>query len=106
MKERQVIFQAWMYGLNEIPVEEVAKQGFTAIQTSPLQPIKEKIHSNLDNAWAIYQPIDYTIGNDLGTLEDLRNLADRCHANGLKLIVDIVMHHVANEKGNDIYYLM
>ena len=106
MKERQVIFQAWMYGLNEIPVEEVAKQGFTAIQTSPLQPIKEKIHENLDNAWAIYQPIDYTIGNDLGTEEDLRNLANRCHKNGLKLIVDIVMHHVANERGNDISHLV
>ena len=106
MKERQVIFQAWMYGLNEIPVEEVVKQGFTAIQTSPLQPIKEKIHQNLDNAWAIYQPIGYDIGNDLGTEEDLKNLANRCHANGLKLIVDIVMHHVANEKGNDIYYLV
>ena len=106
MKERQVIFQARMYGLNEIPVEEVAKQGFTAIQTSPLQPIKEKIHENLDNAWAIYQPIDYTIGNDLGTEEDLRNLANRCHANGLKLIVDIVMHHVANEKGNDVSHLV
>ena len=106
MKERQVIFQAWMFTLNEIPVEEVAKQGFTAIQTSPLQPIKEKIHENLDNAWAIYQPIDYTIGNDLGTLEDLRNLANRCHTNGLKLIVDIVMHHIANERGNDISHLV
>ena len=106
MKERQIVFQAWMYRLNEIPVEEVAKQGFTAIQTSPLQPIKEKIHENLDNAWAIYQPIDYTIGNDLGTEEDLRNLANRCHANGLKLIVDIVMHHVANERGNDISHLV
>ena len=106
MKERQVIFQAWMYELNEIPVEEVAKQGFTAIQTSPLQLSKEKIHENLDNAWAIYQPINYDIGNDLGTVEDLRNLANRCHANGLKLIVDIVMHHVANERGNDIYYLV
>ena len=106
MKERQVIFQAWMYRLNEIPVEEVAKQGFTAIQTSPLQYTKEPIHSNLDNAWAIYQPINYDIGNDLGTVEDLRNLANRCHANGLKLIVDVVFHHLANEKGNDIYYLV
>ena len=106
MKERQVIFQAWMYRLNEIPVEEVAKQGFTAIQTSPLQLSKEKIHENLDNAWAIYQPINYDIGNDLGTVEDLRNLANRCHANGLKLVVDVVFHHVANEKGNDIYYLV
>ena len=106
MKERQVIFQAWMYKLNNIPVEEVKRQGFTAIQTSPLQPIKEKIHQNFDNAWAIYQPIDFSLGNDLGTLEDLRNLADRCHANGLKLIVDIVMHHVANEKGNDVSHLV
>ena len=106
MKERQIVFQAWMYRLNEIPVEEVAKQGFTAIQTSPLQPIKEKIHQNLDNAWAIYQPIDYAIGNDLGTEEDLRNLANRCHANGLKLIVDVVFHHVANEYGNDVSHLV
>ena len=106
MKERQVIFQAWMHKLNNIPVEEVAKQGFTAIQTSPLQYTKEKIHENLDNAWAIYQPINYDIGNDLGTEEDLRNLANRCHANGLKLIVDIVMHHVANEKGNDVSHLV
>ena len=106
MKERQVIFQAWMYKLNNIPVEEVKRQGFTAIQTSPLQLTKEKIHENLDNAWAIYQPINYDIGNDLGTVEDLRNLANRCHANGLKLIVDIVMHHVANERGNDVSHLV
>ena len=95
-----------MFKLNEIPVEEIARQGFTAIQTSPLQPLKEKIHSNLDNAWAVYQPTGYTVGNDLGTEEDLKNLADRCHRNGLKLIVDIVIHHVANERGNDVSYLV
>ena len=106
MKERQVVFQAWMYKLNEIPVEEVKRQGFTAIQTSPLQPVKEKIHENLDNAWAIYQPIGYNIGNDLGTEEDLKNLANRCHANGLKLVVDVVFHHVANERGNDVSHLV
>lgn len=104
--ERQIVFQAWMMNLNEIPVEEVAKQGFTAIQTSPLQYTKEPIHSNLDNAWAIYQPINYDIGNDLGTVEDLKNLAIKCHANGLKLIVDVVFHHVANERGNDVSHLV
>ena len=103
---RKIVFQAWMFKLNEIPVEEIARQGFTAIQTSPLQPLKEKIHSNLDNAWAVYQPTGYTVGNDLGTEEDLKNLADRCHRNGLKLIVDIVIHHVANERGNDVSYLV
>lgn len=106
MKERQIVFQAWMHTLDKIPVEEVKRQGFTAIQTSPLQYTKEPIHENLDNAWAIYQPTNYSVGNDLGTEEDLRNLANRCHANGLKLIVDVVMHHVANERGNDIYYLV
>lgn len=101
---RKIVFQAWMWKLNEIPVEKIVKQGFTAIQTSPLQPIKEPIHSNLDNAWAIYQPIDYTIGNDLGSEEDLKNLANRCHRNGLKLIVDVVFRHLANERGNDVYH--
>ena len=103
---RKIVFQAWMFRLNEIPVEEVAKQGYTAIQTSPLQLTKELIHDNLDNAWAIYQPINFSIGNCLGTEEDLRNLANRCHANGLKLIVDVVLHHVANEYGNDVSHLV
>ena len=101
---RKIVFQAWMFKLNNIPVEEIAKQGFTAIQTSPLQPIKEPIHDNLDNAWAVYQPIGYTVGNGLGTEEDLKNLAERCHRNGLKLIVDVVFRHLANERGNDIYH--
>ena len=103
---RKIVFQAWMFKLNEIPVEEIARQGFTAIQTSPLQPIKEPIRSDLNNAWAIYQPIDFTIGNDLGTEEDLKNLTNKCHDNGLKLIVDVVLHHVANERGNDISHLV
>lgn len=103
---RKIVFQAWLWRLNEIPVEEVSRQGFTAIQTSPLQPIKELIYENLSNAWAIYQPIDFTIGNDLGSEEDLRNLANRCHDNGLKLIVDVVFHHVANERGNDVSHLV
>ena len=101
---RQIVFQAWMFRLSEIPVEEIARQGFTAIQTSPLQPIKETIYENLSNAWAIYQPIGYTIGNDLGTEEDLRNLSERCHRNGLKLIIDVVFRHLANERGNDVYH--
>ena len=103
---RQIVFQAWMWRLNEIPVEEIAKQGFTAIQTSPLQPLKEEIHSNLDNAWVVYQPTGYTVGNDLGNEENLKNLSERCRRNGLKLIVDIVMHHVANEYGNDVSHLV
>ena len=41
MEKRQIVFQAWMWKLNEIPVEEIAKQGYTAIQTSPLQLTKE-----------------------------------------------------------------
>ena len=41
MRERQVIFQAWMYKLNNRPVEEVKRQGFTDIQTSTLQLKKE-----------------------------------------------------------------
>ena len=103
---RKIVFQAWLWKLKNITVEEIARQGFTAIQTSPLQPIKEPIRSDLNNAWAIYQPIDFTIGNDLGTEEDLRNLANKCHDNGLKLIVDVVLHHVANERGNDVSHLV
>ena len=103
---RKIVFQAWMFKLSEIPVEEIAKQGFTAIQTSPLQPLKERIHSNLDNAWVVYQPTGYTVGNDLGSEENLKNLANKCHDNGLKLIIDVVLHHVANERGNDVSHLV
>ena len=103
---RKIVFQAWLWKLKNITVEEIARQGFTAIQTSTLQQIKEPIHDNLDNAWAVYQPIGYTVGNDLGSEEDLRNLSDRCHRNGLKLIVDVVFRHLANERGNDVYHVI
>ena len=103
---RKIVFQVWLWKLKNITVEEIAKQGFTAIQTSPLQPIKEPIRTDLNNAWAIYQPVDFFVGNDLGTEEDLKNLANKCHDNGLKLIVDVVFHHVANERGNDVSHLV
>lgn len=105
---RKKVFQAWMYKLQDIIpiVKDIAHQGFTAIQTSPIQPLKEKLHDNLDNAWVIYQPIDFTVANDLGTAADIKALADECHKYNLKLIVDIVFHHLANDKGNDVSSLV
>jgi glycosidase len=45
-----------------------------------------------------YDIIDLTaVDESLGTLSDFRALADSCHANGLRIILDITPNHVSSE---------
>lgn len=75
-------------------LDEVKEQGFNIIQTSPIQGIKQ------DNTtwWLVYQPTNFRIGNQIiGTKEDLIRLCSEAKKRDIKIIVDIVLRHVANE---------
>ena len=82
-------FHAWNWSFSEIEeqMQNIARQGFTAIQTSPVQPLKEPTnlphHSVGGNWWVYYQPVDFVIttdsGNALGTKSDLESMIAVAH---------------------------
>ena len=75
----------------EIP--NIAKAGFTAVQTSPVHERAGK-----GSVWYdVYRPYDFKIGNGLGTEADLKALCAKAHEYGVKVIVDVVANHTSDE---------
>ncbi len=86
-----VILHCFDWKLSDIQAElpNIAKAGFTAVQTSPLHQ-KE----NAGSIWyMVYQPHDFIIGNGLGDEAALRSLCKEAHKYGVKIIVDVVANH-------------
>ena len=77
---------------NVIPI--IKEQGFDAVQISPLQPTKEE-GSNW--WWGLYQPLNFEIGNRIGSQEDLRELCDVANYYGVYVVADTVVNHLASE---------
>lgn len=84
-------------------LQYIKNQNFDTILITPVQPHKE-INKDYINEewWKYYQPLDFTIGNDLGSKEDLKELAKECSKLNIKLIIDVVLNHVANENYDDL----
>ena len=83
-----VILHCFDWKLSDIQAEipNIAKAGFTAVQTSPLHQ-KEPDGA----AWyMLYQPYDYVIGNGLGGETELKALCAEAHKYGVKVIVDVL----------------
>ena len=100
----------WSFAEIEANMALIAEMGFTAIQTSPIQPLKESTTDATDTVsgcwWLYYQPVGFTItdgeGNALGTKADLEKMIATAHKYGIKVIVDVVANHLANKTGNDL----
>ena len=104
------ILQCFCWSYNEIMqyLPKIADQGFTAIQTSPVQVCKE---STVDEAgkgknakgvwWAYYQPAAFTIDdtgtNAMGTPEEFQQMCQMAHQYGVKVLVDVVANHLGNQ---------
>lgn len=70
--------------------------GFDAIQIVSVNPCKEEL-----GLWGHYQIFDLTVGNYLYTEENLKELCNEAHKRGLKVIVDSIFTHFANENRMD-----
>lgn len=103
-KNATIVFQGFNTHLSTIKryLPMLKDQGFTAVLTSPLQGIKEKLLPDNKNWFALYQPINYRIGNDLGSRQDLIELTQEAHRLGMEIHVDVVLHHIANAYRNDV----
>ncbi len=101
----------WSYNTIKQNLQSIKDAGYTAVQTSPVQPPKDYNSSwNDQNGqwWKLYQPISIKIadGNTwLGSKADLKSLCSTAESMGIKVIVDIVANHMANvsdQKGNSM----
>lgn len=95
------ILHLFQWRINDIipELKTIKEQGFDAIQISPIQGTKD---SGIE-WWKLYQPINLKIGNEqIGSKKDLINLIQEARKFNLKIIVDIVLRHVA---GDELYPL-
>lgn len=90
------VLHMFQYPIRDIipKLKKVKEQGFTHIQISSMQGTKED--SNI--WWLLYQPINIKIGNiQIGNKEDLINLCKEAESIGLKIIVDVILRHIATD---------
>lgn len=93
-----VIYQAFNEKFVDLydKLSELKDIGYHYVQVSP--PTKS---ADLDIWWARYQPIDLeVIDSPLGNEQDLRRLIKRAHDLGLKVLIDVVLNHMADSSFN------
>ncbi|MBU5463028.1 alpha-amylase family glycosyl hydrolase [Lachnoclostridium sp. MSJ-17] len=104
------ILQAWNWSYNGIKnnMKKIAEQGFTAVQTTPIQTIKESTQGKTMQGswWVYYQPSNFKIdtngSNALGTKSDFTAMCAEAHKYGVKVVVDAVLNHMANAGDNTL----
>lgn len=90
-----VILHAFMWKFSDIQaaLPTIAANGYTAVQVSPVQKTKETGNT----WWLMYQPCNFDIGNSqLGTYSEFVSLCSAADSYGIKIIVDAVLNHVAD----------
>ena len=93
-----VIFHAFCWKYNDITamLPDIAKAGFTSVQTSPPQAT-----DGTGSWWWFYQPKGFYIGTSaMGTKQDLANLCSEADKYGIKIIADVVANHLAGNHDN------
>ena len=106
-----VILHAFNWSYNSIKenLPQIAAAGYSTVQTSPVtQPKNYGTSSDVANQWwKLYQPVSLSIAQSswLGTKAELTALCAEADKYGIKIIVDIVANHMANNvsaSGTDI----
>ena len=106
-----LILHCWCWNFNTIKenMETIAKAGYSAIQTSPINEVYKGDAGGLkifgddaDGKWYYhYQPTDQKIGNyQLGTEEEFKAMCETAHQYGVKVIVDVVANHTTGYKNS------
>lgn len=91
------ILHLFQWRINDIipELKTIKNQGFDAIQISPIQGTKD---SGME-WWKLYQPINLKIGNEqIGSKKDLINLIQEARKYNIRIIVDIVLRHIAGDE--------
>ncbi len=103
----------WSYKNLEKEIPKVAAQGFSVVQISPPNEIKEgTVGHKVDEGngatngwWMFYQPAGFQINestdNALGTKSELISMVETAHKYGVRVIADSVINHMGTCSGED-----
>lgn len=92
---KDVIVQLFNYPFTKITAEmpKLAEMGYAQIHVSP-----PNLTMDSDQWWGRYQPVDYRrIAGPLGNEKEFKQMIASAHRHKIKIIVDIVFNHTANE---------
>lgn len=97
MAVQRKILQLLQWNLDGIiqALPDISKQGFNAIQISPIQGTKTD-----ENIWYwLYQNVNLKIGNpQIGTRKHLKYLCQGAKKYGIEIYADVLLHNVASDK--------
>ncbi|MCD0444311.1 alpha amylase C-terminal domain-containing protein [Glycomyces sp. A-F 0318] len=85
----------------------LAGSGYTYVQTSPPQEhiLGSDTTPGEEDAWYIhYQPVSYELESRLGTRAEYAAMIDACEANGIGVIADVVINHMAAGSATETRY--
>eukprot|EP00930_Biecheleria_cincta_P042940 TRINITY_DN29544_c0_g1_i2.p1 TRINITY_DN29544_c0_g1~~TRINITY_DN29544_c0_g1_i2.p1 ORF type:complete len:827 (+),score=116.54 TRINITY_DN29544_c0_g1_i2:831-3311(+) len=90
-----VFVKLWEWNFNDVArecIDFLGPNGFDAVQVSP---VVEHIQSG---SWfAKYQPASFLLNSRSGNADDLKRMVATCRANGVEVIVDVVLNHIARD---------
>ena len=83
-------------------IPDIAKAGYTSIQTEPIIKIKDNRKLGTGNWYLnwyyVYQPTDMSIGNYVvGSEDEFKEMCKLAHQYGLRIIVDSVSNHFTSD---------
>ena len=102
----EIILHAWCWSFNTIKenLPDIAKAGFTIVQTSPANQCVVGEDGGLQlmgkGKWYYhYQPTDWVIGKyQLGSREDFIDMCNEAKKFGIRIIVDVLPNHTAIDR--------
>ena len=87
--------------LDIIPqLEKIKECNYDFIQISPIQPCKYE--GDNTSWWQLFQPYSFKIGNKIGSKDDLIKLTTEAKKYNIKIIIDVVVNHMASSDTGEI----
>ena len=99
--DRKLIFHPFLWDWEFIGkhAKMIAKQGFTAVQGTPIQGVK----ANGVNWWEYYQPLGLDFyESPLGNLNEFKKMIKELHKYGLEYYQDVIFRHVAGSDDRNL----